>query len=73
MIWWPFVPPAHHPLSATSNRRSLATHLGESSRQSWVRTVALFGIGYALVSIVFAVPATHVQAWRLAAWGLRGT
>src|SRR5256885_5880611 len=26
------------------------------------------GIGYALVGIVFAVPATHVKAWRLAAW-----
>ena len=27
------------------------------------------GIGYALVGIVFAVPATHVPEWRLAAWG----
>ena len=26
------------------------------------------GIGYALVGIVFALPATHVHAWRLAAW-----
>ena len=42
--------------------------MGESPRQSWVRTVVLLGIGYALVGIVFAVPATHVQAWRLAAW-----
>ena len=30
--------------------------------------VVLLGIGYALVGIVFAVPATHVLAWRLAAW-----
>ena len=30
----------------------------------------LLGIAYALVGIVFAVPATHVQAWRLAAWAL---
>jgi len=27
-----------------------------------------FGIGYAVVGIGFAVPATHVRAWRLAAW-----
>jgi hypothetical protein len=30
--------------------------------------VVLLGIGYAVVGIVFAVPATHAQAWRLAAW-----
>ena len=42
--------------------------MGESPRQSWVRPVVLLGIGYALVGIVFAAPATHVQAWRLAAW-----
>jgi hypothetical protein len=30
--------------------------------------VVLLGVGYALVGIVFALPATHVQAWRLAAW-----
>ena len=42
--------------------------MGESPRQSWVRAVVLLGIGYALVGIVFAVPATHVHAWRLAAW-----
>ena len=42
--------------------------MGESRRQSWVRTAVLLGIGYALVGIAFAVPATHMQAWRLAAW-----
>jgi hypothetical protein len=42
--------------------------VGESPRKSWVRAVVLFGIGYALVGIVFAVPTTHVHAWRLAAW-----
>ena len=26
------------------------------------------GIGYAVVGIVFAIPATNMQAWRLAAW-----
>jgi hypothetical protein len=42
--------------------------MGESPRQSWIRAAVLLGIGYALVGIVFAVPAAHVQAWRLAAW-----
>ena len=42
--------------------------MDESARQSWVRLAAFLGIWYALVGIVFAVPATHVQAWRLAAW-----
>ena len=42
--------------------------MDKSPRQSWVRTAVLLGIGYALVGIVFAVPTTHVQAWRLAAW-----
>src|SRR5437588_6412642 len=44
--------------------------MGESSRQSWVHLAVLFGIGYALVGIVFAIPSTHVHAWRLAAWVL---
>ena len=44
--------------------------MGESPRQSWVRTIVFLGIGYAFVGIVFAVPATHVQAWRLAAWAV---
>jgi hypothetical protein len=38
------------------------------TRQSWVRPVVLLGIWYALVGIAFAIPATHVHAWRLAAW-----
>lgn len=42
--------------------------MGESPRQSWVRAAVFLGIGYALVGIVFAQPATHVEAWRLAAW-----
>ena len=54
--------------AAAAQRERKTTHMGESPRQSWVRTAVLLGIGYALVGIVFAVPATHVQAWRLAAW-----
>jgi nitrate reductase NapE component len=42
--------------------------MGESPRQLWVRTAVFLGIGYALVGILFAVPATHLQAWRLGAW-----
>jgi hypothetical protein len=28
----------------------------------------LLGVVYAMVGILFAIPATNVQAWRLAAW-----
>jgi len=42
--------------------------MGESPHQSWVRPAVLLGIGYAFVGVVFAVPAAHVKAWRLAAW-----
>ena len=38
--------------------------------RSWVRPAVLLGIGYAVVGIAFAVPTTHAQAWRLAAWGV---
>lgn len=34
---------------------------------------ALFGAWYALVGITFAIPATHVRAWRLAAWIVSAT
>ena len=39
---------------------------------SWLRTAVLLGVGYALVGILFALPATHAQAWRLAAWAVSG-
>lgn len=39
-----------------------------SPRQGWLRAAVLLGLGYALVGILFARPATHVQGWRLAAW-----
>jgi hypothetical protein len=42
--------------------------MGQSPRQAWVRPAVFLGIGYSLVGFVFAVPATHVHAWRLAAW-----
>lgn len=40
----------------------------ESTTRSWPRTAVLAGIGYALVGILFAMPTTRVQAWRMAAW-----
>jgi hypothetical protein len=42
--------------------------MDKPARQSWIRLAAFLGIWYALVGIVFARPATHVQAWRLGAW-----
>src|SRR5947207_7807463 len=44
--------------------------LRTSPRRVWLLTAVLLGIGYALVGIVFAVPTTHVRAWRLAAWAV---
>ncbi len=55
-------------VKADRTKQELATHMGESFRQSWLRTAVFLGAGYALVGIVFALPATHVHAWRLAAW-----
>ena len=36
--------------------------------KTWVRVVVLLGVVYALVGILFAIPAGPVKAWRLAAW-----
>jgi hypothetical protein len=44
--------------------------MGESLHKSWLGPAVLLGIGYALVGIAFAVPSTHVKAWRLAAWAV---
>ena len=34
----------------------------------WIAFTIVIAVLYAAVGIVFAVPATHVQLWRLAAW-----
>ena len=34
----------------------------------WLRAALLVGAAYFLVGRAFAAPATHVHAWRLAAW-----
>ncbi len=37
-------------------------------QMSWFRPTVLCGLAYAVVGIVFALPVTHVRAWRLGAW-----
>jgi len=40
--------------------------------KTWLRAAIFFGIGYAVTSVVLALPSTHAQFWRLAAWGTAG-
>lgn len=37
-------------------------------RDAWIRAALLAGVAYFLVGRLFALPADHVHAWRLAAW-----
>ena len=46
-------------------------HVQAKHRQSWFRVV-LVGAVYALVGITVALPASHAQAWRHAAWVVSG-
>ena len=46
--------------------------MNESPRQTWVLPALFLGVAYALVGIVFAIPATHAKAWRWAAWVVCG-
>lgn len=41
-------------------------------RQSWFRAAVLFAAFYAVVGIAFALPASPVRVWRLAAWVVSG-
>jgi hypothetical protein len=41
--------------------------MARSDVRAWIPAVLLLGLAYAFVGIVFAVPAGHAQAWRLAA------
>lgn len=36
--------------------------------QGWFRAALLVGVAYGLIGRLFALPATDVHAWRLAAW-----
>ena len=38
------------------------------NRPLWMDHAILIGIVYAVIGVFFAVPSTHVQAWRYAAW-----
>src|ERR1043166_2283155 len=38
------------------------------NRPLWIDHAILIGIVYAVIGVFFAVPSTHVQAWRYAAW-----
>jgi hypothetical protein len=42
--------------------------MNASRRSAWVRAALLVGAAYFLVGKVFALPAGHARAWRLAAW-----
>lgn len=46
--------------------------MNASAHRSWLRAGILFGIAYFLIGRLFALPASHVHAWRLAAWGASG-
>jgi hypothetical protein len=40
--------------------------------KTWLRAALLFGFGYAIESVLFALPSTHIQFWRLTTWGVAG-
>jgi hypothetical protein len=46
--------------------------MGSSRHQPWIPVALLLGALYVLVGRAFAVPATYVQEWRLAAWMVCG-
>jgi len=41
-------------------------------RRPWVRAALLFGVFYLVVGRLFALPASNVHAWRIAAWLVSG-
>lgn len=43
-----------------------------SHRRAWVRAALLLGVVYFLIGRLFALPGSHVHAWRLAAWMVSG-
>jgi len=46
--------------------------MSAARRQAWFFPLVVVGAVYATVGIVFALPASHVRAWRLSAWVLSG-
>ncbi len=49
-----------------------ATHVKNTRPHAWLRAVVLLAVFYAVVGIAFALPASHVRVWRLAAWVVSG-
>jgi hypothetical protein len=43
-----------------------------SPRQAWIRAALIAGTLYFVIGKVFALPASHVHIWRLAAWMVSG-
>lgn len=43
-----------------------------AGRHAWIRAALLAGIAYLVIGRVFALPGSHVQLWRLAAWVASG-
>jgi hypothetical protein len=43
-----------------------------SRRHAWVLAALLAGVAYFVIGRVFALPRSHVQVWRLAAWAASG-
>jgi hypothetical protein len=43
-----------------------------SGFKPWIRQAILAGVVYFVVGVVFALPSSHVRAWRLAAWVVSG-
>lgn len=46
--------------------------LETSGHRTWMPAAFCAGVGYFLIGRLFAVPASHVEAWRIAAWLLSG-
>jgi hypothetical protein len=42
--------------------------MDEARHRPWAGAVLLLAFVYGLVGVLFALPTTHVQLWRLAAW-----
>lgn len=46
--------------------------MNASRRQAWFRSALLVGVVYGLIGRLFALPASDVHAWRIAAWVVSG-
>ena len=44
--------------------------MAKSIWHSWILVSTIVGVAYAVIGISFAIPSTHAQMWRLAAWAV---